>query len=185
MNRRQWLMVIVLLATWMGVLRYNRSVMMSGANLPAPIMDISASPSKVSTGWTILDSSGKPFDWSTAKDKLILVNVWATWCGPCRAELPSLETLSKNERLKDKLVVLCVSGDDRPEQLREFLKRNTLDFPAFFVPELPPEFVTEGIPATFLISSDGKLLASDIGSARWDAPEFVEKIEKLAGPAGS
>ncbi|MBI1322254.1 redoxin family protein [bacterium] len=185
MNRRQWLMVIVLLATWMGVLRYNRSVMMSGANLPAPIMDISASPSKVSTGWTILDSSGKPFDWSKAKDKLVLVNVWATWCGPCRAELPSLESLSKNEKLKDKLVVLCVSGDDRPEQLREFLKRNTLDFPAYFVPELPSEFVTEGIPATFLISSEGKLLASDVGSARWDAPEFVEKLEKLAEKTGS
>ncbi len=185
MNRRQWLMVIALLAVWMGVLRYNRSVMMSGASLPPPLMAVSAKPAPVSTGWTILDPAGKPFDWSAAKGKLVLVNVWATWCGPCRAELPSLAALSKNEKLKDKLVVLCVSGDDRPEQLREFLKRNALDFPAYFVPELPPEFVTEGIPATFLISRDGKLLASDVGSARWDAPEFVSKLSELAEAAGS
>jgi thiol-disulfide isomerase/thioredoxin len=185
MHLRKWFVVALLVAVWIGANRYNRTRMLSGAGLPAPMMSISATPRAVSTGWTIMDRDGKTFDWSAAKDKLVLVNVWATWCGPCRAELPSLASLSKNERLKDKLVVLCVSADDRPAQLKEFLRRNELDFPAYFVPELPSEFVTEGIPATFLISRDGKLLASDVGSARWDNPEFITKLESLAAAGGS
>lgn len=185
MNRRQWVFVILLVAVWIGVMRYNRSRMLSGAGLPPPAMVISGSSRSVATGWTILDPSGKSFDWSSTKGKLVLVNVWATWCPPCRAELPSLESLAKNERLKDKLVVLCVSQDDRPEKLREFLEKNRLDFPAYFVPELPVDFVTDGIPATFLISAEGKLIGSDIGSARWDAPEFVTKLETLASGGGS
>ena len=180
MNKRQWLFVILLVAVWMGVMRYNSRRMMSGASLPPPLMSLTSEPRGVETGWLILDRNGKPFDWATAKGKLVLVNVWATWCPPCRVELPSLESLSKIESLKDKLVVLCVSADDSPPKLKSFLESNELDFPAYFVPALPPDFVTEGIPATFLISPKGKLLASDVGSARWDAPEFVEKLSALA-----
>lgn len=185
MKPRQWLLIILLVAVWIGVTRFNRNRMASGAGLPPPVMSISASPRPVAMGWTILDPSGKAFDWSTAKGKFVLVNVWATWCPPCRAELPSLESLARNEKLKDKLVVLCVSPDDRPEKLKEFLRDRQLNVPAYFVAELPSDFVTDGIPATFLISPDGKLLGSDIGSARWDAPEFVARIEALAAGNGS
>ncbi|MEI7922564.1 MAG: TlpA disulfide reductase family protein [Planctomycetota bacterium] len=178
MAKRQWLLVILLITVWFGASRYNARVsQMSGSGFSAPNLTEPALPRKMATGWTLLDSNGKLFDWSSTKDRLILVNIWATWCPPCRAELPSLANLANDKSLSDEVVVLCVSTDDRPEALKSYLQKNNLTFPAYFAPELPFDFVTEGIPATFLINSQGELLGSEVGAARWDAPEFIQQLK--------
>ena len=177
MQRRQWLLIIVLVGAWFGLTRYNaRRMEQSGSGLSGPSLTAPGQPRKLAMGWTLLGSDGKAFDWSQVGGRLVLINIWATWCPPCRAELPSLASLAANETLKEKLVVLCVSTDDRPEALKSFLDRQKLALPAFFAPELPSDFVTEGIPATFLLDSDGTLIGSEVGAARWDAPEFVSKL---------
>ena len=177
MGRRQWGLIILLMAVWIGATRYNARVRLTSGSFNAPKLVEPALPRKMATGWTLLDSNGKSFDWSTTKDKLILVNMWATWCPPCRAELPSLADLSNDASLSGSLVVLCVSTDDRPEALKSFLSKNKLAFPAYFAPELPSDYVTDGIPATFLMNSDGQLLGSEVGAANWSAPEFIEQIK--------
>jgi len=180
MQRRQWLLIIVLVALWFGVTRYNsRRLEQLGSGLSGPNLSQPGVTRKMATGWTLLGADGKAFDWSKVGGRLILVNIWATWCPPCRAELPSLASLAANERLKDKLVVLCVSTDDKPEALKSFLDRQKLDLPAFFAPELPSDYVTEGIPATFLLDSDGTLIGSEVGAARWDDPAFVQKLASI------
>lgn len=177
MGRRQWLLIILLIAVWIGATRYNARMNLTSGSFSAPNLVEPARPRKLSMGWTLLDSSGKSFDWSTTKDKLILVNIWATWCPPCRAELPSLANLANDSTLSDSLVVLCVSTDDRPEALKSYLSKNKLELPAYFAPEMPSDFVTEGIPATFLINSDGQLLGSEVGAANWDSPDFVNFLK--------
>lgn len=180
MQRRQWLLVIVLITLWFGVTRYSaRQMKLSGAGLGSPSLT-SGAGRRMSTGWTLLGPNGKAFDWSTVGKKLVLVNIWATWCPPCRAELPSLANLANNEALRDKLVVLCVSTDDRPEALKSFLERQKLNLPAYFAPELPSDFVTEGIPATFLLTSEGNLIGSEVGAAQWDAPDFLAKLSEFS-----
>lgn len=180
MQRRQWLLIIVLVALWFGVTRYNsRRLEQLGSGLSGPNLSQPGVTRKMATGWTLLGADGKAFDWSKVGGRLILVNIWATWCPPCRAELPSLASLAANESLKDKLVVLCVSTDDKPEALKSFLDRQKLDLPAFFAPELPSDYVTEGIPATFLLDSDGTLIGSEVGAARWDDPAFVQKLASI------
>ena len=177
MGRRQWLLIILLIGVWFAATRYNARMNLTSGGFSAPVLVEPALPRKMATGWTLLDSNGKSFDWSMTKDKLILVNIWATWCPPCRAELPSLANLASDGTLSDSLLVLCVSTDDRPEALKSYLSKNKLELPAYFAPELPSDFVTEGIPATFLINSDGQLLGSEVGAANWHSSEFVNFLK--------
>lgn len=181
MKNQKLLVIVSLIVLWMAFIRiYTRITSESGSSLNAPLLEAHLSLQKKSVGWTLLDTDGKSFDWSTASNKLILINIWATWCPPCRAELPSLADLSENPKLKDKLIVLCVSTDDAPAQLKSFLAKNELLLPAYFAPVLPSDFVTSGIPATFLIKSDGSLLAFEAGAANWNDPELVKRLELMA-----
>ncbi len=180
MNVRKWLTIAALLVLWVAFVRiYNKQLGGGGGSLGAPQMDRVAFPRKMATGWALKDSSDKLFDWSTTKGKLVLVNVWATWCPPCRAELPSLANLAKNAELQDKLVVICASTDDSPPTLASYQKKNNLEFPAYYALELPGDFVTQAIPATFLMHDDGTLVAFDVGSASWDHPDFIPRLKRL------
>lgn len=182
MNKRKWLVVISLIVLWTAFVRiYTKINQGSGGGLTAPALEAPLSIQKKSVGWNLLDASGKSFDWSTTANKMILINIWATWCPPCRAELPSLAELAKNAELKDKLTVLCISTDDAPAQLKSFLAKQNLDLPAYYAPVIPSEFVTPGIPATFLLSSDGTVLGSEMGAARWDDPQFIQRLITIYG----
>ena len=180
MNARKWLTIIALLAIWFGFVRIYTKL---GGGLPgsmsAPEMAPVAFPKKMATGWSLKDPAGKAFDWSTTKEKLILVNIWATWCPPCRAELPSLANLAKDAELKDKLVVICASTDDSQPTLASYQKKNNIDFPAYYALELPGDSVTQAIPATFLLQDDGTLIAFDVGSAQWDDPGFISRLKRM------
>jgi thiol-disulfide isomerase/thioredoxin len=134
-------------------------------------------------GWTLLDLDGAPVDFARFRGRPILLNLWATWCGPCLVEMPSLARLASDPRIKAKdIAVVCASVDRSPEALREFVKGKPWGMTVLRATSVPPVFQTEGIPATFLIAPDGRIVASEVGSARWDDPSVVAFLEKLAAP---
>ena len=98
------------------------------------------------------------------------------------AELPAIATLAANPRLKD-VAFVCVSTDESPEVLRRFVRDKKWPMTVLRSTELPDVFLTDGIPATFLIAPDGRIAASEVGAARWDDPSVVEFLERLASPA--
>lgn len=130
-------------------------------------------------GWKYFNLDDSKVEFSKFKGKTVFVNVWATWCPPCVKEMPSIARLAANPRLKD-VAFVCVSVDEETSTVRNFLRGK--DWPMTFLRahSLPDAFQTEGIPATFIVAPDGKVVFSEVGGMEWDSPENVERLEGLA-----
>ena len=133
--------------------------------------------------WTLLDLKDQPVPFSKFKGKTVFLNFWATWCPPCVREMPSIAKLMKNPRLRGmNIAFVCVSTDKEAETVRIFLEGVSWDMSFLRTEKIPAVFMTDGIPATFLIAPDGRIAATAVGAADWNEPHVVEFLEKLAGP---
>jgi thiol-disulfide isomerase/thioredoxin len=133
--------------------------------------------------WTVLDLDDQPVAFSKFKGKPIFLNFWATWCGPCVREMPSIDSLARDRRLEGKSIeFVCVSTDDDAETVRQFLKGKDMRMTFLRVQDgkIPAVFRSDGIPMTFLIAADGRIVASEVGAADWHEPEVVAFLEKMA-----
>jgi thiol-disulfide isomerase/thioredoxin len=131
--------------------------------------------------WSVHDLDDRPVAFSQFKGKPVFLNIWATWCGPCVHEMPSIARLAENPRLKGKdIQFVCLSTDDSSAAVRRFIEGKNWTMTFLRADRLPSVFSTEGIPATFMIAADGRIAASEIGSADWSEPHVVEFLEKLA-----
>jgi len=133
--------------------------------------------------WSLLDLDDRPVAFSRFKGKPVFLNIWATWCGPCVGEMPSIAQLAQEPRLRGKNIeFVCVSTDESSDVVRRFLQGRNWNMTFLRADKLPPLFSTEGIPATFLIAADGRIAASEVGAVDWHEPRVVSFLEKLAGP---
>jgi thiol-disulfide isomerase/thioredoxin len=172
--RTWWLIAAAFVVSWVAYLVFF---------VPRPHVDLehSGTDQPADYSWTILDLNDRPVSFSTFQGRPVFLNIWATWCGPCVAELPSIARLARHPQLAGKpIAFVCVSTDDSSETVSRFLKGK--DWPMTFLrtDKIPPVFYSEGIPATFLIGADGKVAAVQIGSVEWDEPKVVAFLEKLA-----
>lgn len=127
--------------------------------------------------WTLQSESGELFNFNDAKEKVIVINFWATWCPPCIAEMPSLEKLY--QAYQDEVVFLFVSNDDL-DKLQKFKEKHNYQFPVYkAVTKLPSEFDINSIPRTFVIDKSGKIVVDKTGAANWFSDGFKEKLELL------
>jgi peroxiredoxin len=127
--------------------------------------------------------SGVEMSFDDQLGNVILVNVWATWCGPCRVEMPSIR--SSYERFRDRgFTVLAVSIDAGPayrQEVTEFVREHGLDFPVLLDPEsrISRMLRTVGVPETFVLSREGRVIKRVIGATDWDSPGNRALIEEL------
>ena len=122
--------------------------------------------------------------------RVVLVNVWATWCGPCRMEMPSMQRLYELTSRED-FEILAVSIDARPGQrdgggriggdIAMFVDSLGLTFPILLNPtgDIQRTYQTTGVPETFLIGPDGVIRRKVAGGTEWDAEAHIEQIERL------
>jgi thiol-disulfide isomerase/thioredoxin len=134
----------------------------------------------VDFNWTLRDLDGNEVKFDRFQGKALFVNIWATWCPPCVAEMPSIARLASVEELKGKVEFVCIATDETINAVRSFLRGKNWPMTILHATALPPVFLTSGIPATFLIAPDGRLAYMREGSAEWDAPEVVAKLRELA-----
>jgi thiol-disulfide isomerase/thioredoxin len=127
--------------------------------------------------WDLTSLDGKEVDFSQSEGRVALVNLWATWCPPCVAEMPSLQKLY--DLYGDKVDFYFVSSE-APEMLRKFLKKKGYNFPVYIETSRPPsELQTKSIPRTFLISKEGKIVIDESGAADWNSESVEKLIDKL------
>lgn len=130
---------------------------------------------------TFRDGQGQPVRLEDFKGEVLLVNLWATWCPPCVAELPALDTLQA--RLKHKgLHVLAVSMDrGKPEaEIEAFLVERHLEQLVLYLDtgrEIAMKWPYKGLPASYLIGRDGKVIARFDGPRAWDEGEIFRMVE--------
>ena len=94
------------------------------------------------------------------RGKVVLLNIWATWCHPCRTEIPELRALHEQYRARGlELVGVSVDGDDSDDAIRAFMREFQMTFPIWRDPDerILSSFLTIGVPATFLIDRKGVL----------------------------
>jgi peroxiredoxin len=108
------------------------------------------------------DLSGKTWSLADLHGKVVMVNFWATWCPPCRKEMPDLETLY--ERLGSQGLVILGISDEETAKVEPFIRERKVTFPILLDPgrKVNEAFIVEGIPKTFVYDRDGKLVAQSI-----------------------
>lgn len=118
---------------------------------------------------------------SALRGKITLLNFWATWCPPCREEMPSIEKLYAALR-GESFAVAAISVKEDAKTVEGFLKQYPYSFPIYLDPSgaASGNFVTRGIPTTFVLDKDARAIAAIIGSRPYDEPEVISLFRDLA-----
>lgn len=132
----------------------------------------------------LVDLRNQPQTLRPSPGKLLILNVWATWCGPCRQELPSLQ------RLMDKLVpadfeLVLLSVDDDAHLVREFLIERNMHFTSLLDLDMSVSGKVLGIrvfPSTYFVRDDGRIVSLIEGAREWDSAEVLAEIKSLQIP---
>lgn len=124
--------------------------------------------------FAITDASGKTVNLSSFKGKKVFVNLWATWCPPCRAEMPSIENLASKVDTEN-AVFIMLSLDENFEVAKTFARSENLKVPVYYPAEkLPAMFNTDGIPATFIFDEKGDLVKQNNGAEDYNTYEYIQ-----------
>lgn len=130
--------------------------------------------------FVVPDLQGNAVRLSALRGKVVFLNLWATWCPPCREEMPSMERLFAKFRERD-FAMLAVSNDEDRAALDAFVKDHQVSFPVLYDPDrqVGDAYGVWGYPETFLIDRTGKVVEHVIGPRNWDAPDQIANIERL------
>ena len=127
--------------------------------------------------WQLVDLQGQEIDFNQSKNKVVLINFWATWCPPCIAEMPSLQKLYDD--YKDQVDFYFVSNE-KGDVLKSFLEKNKYQFKVQIPKtEYPEIFDVSSIPRTFLIDRSGSIVMDKAGAANWNSKAVRETIDEL------
>ncbi|MBI3137513.1 MAG: TlpA family protein disulfide reductase [Sphingobacteriales bacterium] len=143
---------------------------------PAPGDNKPAVPSALPS-FRMMNSNNQVVDLAQFKGKKVFVNLWATWCPPCRAEIPSIESLgARTDRSKTEFVM--VSLDDNFDKARNYAVNNNMKLPVYYpAGPLPALFNTEGIPFTVIFNEKGEIIYQNMGSDNYDTQRFMDLLK--------
>ncbi len=112
--------------------------------------------------------------------KVVLLNFWATWCGPCKEEMPSLARLQQHFD-STQVRVVTVTSDLHPQGIKQFLGHLGIELPVLFDEdqELSRVFMVRGLPTTVLIGPDGGPVGRAVGPREWDSNESIALLRRL------
>lgn len=129
---------------------------------------------------SFVDASGKQVNTHDLKGKVVFVNFWATWCPPCKAEMPSIQVLYDRFKDNDKVAFLIVEIENDVEKAHDFLKAEKLTMPIHFpVGEIPQTWLGGSIPTTLILDKTGAIAARHEGMADYSRPEVTDFINEL------
>ncbi|WP_029035912.1 TlpA family protein disulfide reductase [Salinimicrobium xinjiangense] len=179
--KKNWSNILFIIIIILLIIPQTRKPIQVGLN-----QIIAFSPSKISEknreslndyNWNLVDLQGQPLNFKQSIGEVAVVNLWATWCPPCIAEMPSFQKLY-NE-YGDKVNFYFVSSEDNGK-LQLFLDKKNYDLPVYQPLSLAPEKMqSRSLPTTYVISRSGKIVVNKKGSANWNDSGFKDFLDEL------
>jgi len=161
--------------------------LMLGANLhavpalgaPQLLQEVSGKPQ--APDFSLPDLDGKITKLSDFKGKIVIVNFWATWCPPCRAEIPSMQRAWNILKDKD-VMMLAVHIGGNEDKIWTFLNDFNVEFPVLIDAKsrVSRKWRTRGLPTTYIVDPQGRMALRAIGGREWDDPGLIKHILSLA-----
>jgi len=133
----------------------------------------------------LADSEGRPADLADLRGRWVFVHFWASWCGPCRREMPTIQRLTAT--LDDRWRVLLVNTAEGDDEVFAFLSTVAPDLATLMDRDgaVTAAWQPRGLPSTFLVDPAGRLRYLALGGRPWDTPPYAAFLRELAGPAAS
>jgi peroxiredoxin len=130
----------------------------------------------------IQDLDGKIIDFRQFKGKVLFLNLWATWCGPCRVEMPAIQSVFNSvDTTKIKFVMLSLDKIEHHKKIVNYITEKNFTFPVYQpLGSLPKQLQVRSIPTTFVIGNDGKIKSKEVGTTNFDTNEFRDYLKGLA-----
>lgn len=130
---------------------------------------------------TIRTSDGKLMSMEQFKGKVIFLNLWASWCAPCKAEMPGIEEVYLELKDLEKIEFVLLNIDRNEEAAEKYMNRHDFAFPYYkWTGSLNQQLAVGSIPATFIVDKEGKIVKKHIGMAKYNTPSFKKLLIKLA-----
>ncbi len=178
-----FLVVVLSQATgFMGaVAYYTHSAALFSGLLNASTVEL-ISPKEFNYDFTIRDLAGNKIKFDQFKGKVVFLNLWATWCEPCRAEMADIQKLyDKIENNNVVFVMLSIDEDKNKTKVDNYIHNKNFSFPVFMPSGyLPEQLQVPSIPTTFVISKDGKIIMMEVGTKNYDTKKFKKFLEEKA-----
>lgn len=165
---------------------YETPMTLADVKLPPGVETEKSEVGFKAPAFTARNLKGNRVQLADYKGKVVILNLWATWCGPCRVEMPGLENLYRRYR-SEGLEILAVSLDKgAPEKVQTFSDEYRLSFPVLLDPdrEVESRYHTLTIPTTYVIDKKGMIVAEVDGAKNWESEETFEALEYLLKAAG-
>jgi peroxiredoxin len=146
-------------------------------------MGMAKVPPKAAPDFTLPTTDGQQVSLQQYRGKVVFLNFWATWCIPCREEMPALERLHQTYQAQD-LAILSIDLKESADQVKAFFQKHSLSFPALLDSNgaVFRDYLVAGMPTTYLIGRDGTLLARGVGGRDWTRAEALQLIQQLIKP---
>lgn len=132
-------------------------------------------------GFTLTDMEGRQVALDSYRGKVVFLNFWATWCAPCRREMPDIQSLHRKMDPNQFAVVTVSVDDGGREDVASFFRERQLDVPTLLDPkdEIARVYGVTGFPETFLIDKTGKVVERFIGPRDWLSPAYMDLYRRL------
>lgn len=157
----------------------QQALMKTGAMDASPEKDVAAK--KFNYNFALQDLSQNTLDVQSLKGKTLFINVWATWCGPCRVEMPSIQSLyDEVDHNKVAFIMLAVDQKDPQRKVEEYILDKGFTFPVYLPSgSLPAQLQVNTIPATLVVSKEGEIVFRKNGTANYATEEFKKFLMEL------
>ncbi len=178
---REWIILIVVLGGlyltgWHKHVAsfVQRGIVMTGILQP----DITETHGQASYALTLEDLNGNRLSMDDLRGRPIFMNVWATWCPPCIAEMPDIQDL--HDAMDGEIQFIMLSRDQDEQKAKDWIARKGYDFPVFFARSpIPAELRSQAIPTTFVIDASGNIVVKNSGMSKYNTEKFRGFLRSL------
>lgn len=139
------------------------------------------SPQSVPSTFKFRSEDGELLDINANKGEIYFINFWATWCPPCRAEMPSINALSSKIKNKNNIHFIMVDVDNKISSSVKFMRKHSYDLKVYSVESVLPEYIFNGtLPSTLIIGPNGTIVFKHTGMADYDNAEMLNFLNAMS-----